>query len=179
MYTCRECEKPINQATELCPYCGTDLTAAAPEDSQSPAREKSLLMTMLRLAVPLGALWGFLWYVLPEKGSSQAVEAEAKAVEALREVQAALTSYAEAEGQYPTSLEPLGAKARQPAQWAQREGYRLGYFPGAAGEGGRMLSYALVARPGNYGFRNFYVDQTGTMRATREDRQATADDPPI
>ena len=26
MYTCRECERPINQATEICPYCGADLT---------------------------------------------------------------------------------------------------------------------------------------------------------
>ena len=29
MYTCRECERELNQATEVCPYCGTDLSSEA------------------------------------------------------------------------------------------------------------------------------------------------------
>jgi hypothetical protein len=37
----------------------------------------------------------------------------------------------------------------------------------------------LVARAGNFGYLNFYVDQTGVTRATSEDRAATAQDAPL
>jgi hypothetical protein len=40
-------------------------------------------------------------------------------------------------------------------------------------------NYPLLARPGNYRYRNFYSDATGVVRATREDRPATPQDPPI
>jgi len=32
-------------------------------------------------------------------------------------------------------------------------------------------------RAGNYGYRNFYADETGVIRATRENRPATPQDP--
>ncbi len=179
MYSCRECERPINQATELCPYCGADLTETAAQGKAETAKESSTWKRILWLSIPLAAMWAFLWYVVPEKGSSQAADAESKAMAALREVNASLAAYAEAQGQFPASLEQLGDKVRSAAQRAQTEGYRLGYFPGPAGGDGRLQTYALVARPGNYGFRNFYMDQSGIMRSTREDRQATAEDPPI
>ena len=39
-------------------------------------------------------------------------------------------------------------------------------------------SYSLEARAGNYGYRNFYTDATGVVRATSENRPATSIDPP-
>ena len=180
MYTCRECERPINQATEICPYCGADLTAAALSTMEDPRKKRSLASVLVRWAVLLAALWGLLWFVLPQRVGDRSAQAEARAVEALREVRAALTAYAEAQGgAYPASLEALGERGRKPAQLAQSEGYRLEYTPGPPSPDGIVRSYALLARPGNYGYRNFYTDETGALRATRENRPATAHDPPI
>lgn len=179
MYTCRECERPINQATELCPYCGADLTESALPLSEEGAEKRSLGAIFLRWFVLLAALWGFLWFVLPEKVGDRAAEAEARAMETLHEIRTALAAYAEARGGYPPSLEALGERARKPAQQAQREGYRLHYTPGPPNPDGLVRSYTLLARPGNYGYRNFYTDETGVVRATRENRGATAQDPPI
>src|SRR2546426_1112507 len=99
MYTCRECERPINQATEICPYCGADLT------------------------------------------------------------------------------EPIGPEAEEPAKKALSKVSRVKSPPAPTGFAGGVRNYFLLARPGNYGYRNFYPDESGVLRATRENRPATAQDP--
>jgi len=184
MYTCRECEHEINPATEICPYCGADLTLPAFPEAEEPAKKRSLTSGLLRWGVLLvtltAALWGFFRYVLPEQGGVRAARAEAQAVEALGEVRAALAAYAGAQGgAYPASLEALGDRIRGPAQKALSEGYQVQYAPGPAGSDGAVHNYILLARPGNYGYRNFYTDETGALRATRENRPATAQDPLI
>lgn len=183
MYTCRECEYPINQATEICPYCGADLTAPGPEELAPLARKRSLSAILLRWAVLLAALtaalWGFLWYVLPERGGDPAARAESQAAATLREIRGALSNYAAAQrGAYPNSLEALGDSARGPAQKALSQGYRVEYTPGPVGSDGTVHNYVLLARPGNYGYRSFYMDETGVLRTTQENRPATAQDPP-
>jgi hypothetical protein len=43
-------------------------------------------------------------------------------------------------------------------------------------------TWTFAARPavwGKTGWRSFFTDQTGVIRATRDDRVASADDPPI
>ena len=184
MYTCRECEREVNQATEICPYCGADLTEAGLPPSSEPAKKGTLASVLLRWGVLLAglsvALWGFLWYVLPQSGGNPAGRAEARAVEALAELRTVLTAYASAQGGgYPASLEVLGDRVRVPAQKALSEGYQVQYTPGPVGSDARVHSYVLLARPGNYSYRSFYTDETGVLRATRENRPATAQDPPI
>ena len=182
MYTCRECERPVNQATEVCPYCGADLTVPA-ETAEDITKKPGLLGAVLRWGVLLAAIWGFLWFVLPERRGNTAAQAEARALEMLREAQTALATYADAQGSFPASLDLLppasAATVRQAAQRALGERYDLLYTPGPAGADGRVNSFSLRARAGHYGYRNFFVDQTGVVRATRENRAATADDPPI
>ncbi len=182
MYTCRECEREINQATEICPYCGVDLTS--PESVEEPAKKRTLLAILLRWAILLGVLgtglWGFLWYVLPQRAGDPTVRAEAQAAESLREIRTALRTYADAQsGFYPASLEALGERARMPAQIALSQGYNVEYIPGPISSDGGVHTYVLLARPGNYSYRNFYTDETGVLRATRENRPATAQDPPV
>lgn len=187
MYTCRECEYPINQATEICPYCGADLTEGTLVASPEPVRKRNWIAIVLLWGVPLGALWGFLWFVLPEQRGDAAGQAEARAVTALREISGTLAACAEAEGSYPNTLEALGGRVRAPAQRAQTEGYRVEYIPGPASSdagssqlgSGRVRTYTLLMRPGNYGYRSFYSDESGVVRATRENRPARAQDPPI
>jgi hypothetical protein len=60
-----------------------------------------------------------------------------------------------------------------------REGYKFEYSLIRQGTDG---AYSITARPtqfGKTGTQSFYVDETGVIRATKEDRLATADDDPI
>jgi hypothetical protein len=183
MYTCRECEHEINQATEICPHCGTDLTLPVP-GAEAPKKKLGTVQILIRwtiiLAILMSAIWSFVWYVASPRTGGGAKQAEGRAVQALDEVRALLSNYAAAQGgAYPKTLEPLGPLARQSAQMAQSEGYEMQYTPGPADANAVIHSFTLEARPGNYGYRSFYTDLTGLVRATTENRPATSSDPPI
>ncbi len=182
MYICRECESEINQGTELCPVCGADLTApivGADAPKAKPGVRKILIRWGILLTVLLGAIWSFLWFVVPERQGNPTAQAETRAVEALREVRGALHDYSAAQsGAFPRDLDALGAPVRDAAQFAQSVNYQIQYTPGQVETDGLIHTYSLQARAGNYGFRNFYTDDGGIIRATRENRPATAQDPP-
>ena len=183
MYTCRECEHEINQGTEICPQCGADLTLP-PAGDEAPRKKLSTRQILMRwgilLTLVLGATWSFVWFVASPRTGAGARQAEARAVQALDEVRALLGNYSAAQGgAYPKTLEPLGPLARQSAQMAQSEGYELQYVPGPADGNAVIRSYSLEARPGNFGYRSFYTDLSGLVRATTENRAATSSDPPI
>src|SRR5271154_7095112 len=99
MYTCRECETEINQGTEICPHCGTDLTSPVPgtDAAAKPKLRKILLRWGVLLGVLLAAIWSFLWFIVPERQGNPTVLAEARAAESLREVRAALVDFASAQ----------------------------------------------------------------------------------
>lgn len=183
MYTCRECEHPLNQGTEICPYCGTDLTATVDAEAEQWGRKPGLWPVLVRwgmVLVPItAALWGFLWYVLPQRQlGGAALTPEAVALESMREIRLALASYASAQGSaFPPSLEVLEGRARGPAQNALGAGYRIEYVPGARASDGAIHNYVLLARPGQYGYRSFYTDETGVFRVTAENRPANSEDP--
>jgi hypothetical protein len=182
MYTCRECETEINQATELCPHCGADLTVPFPgmdAPAPKPGLRKILLRWGVLLGVLLAAIWSFLWFVVPERQGNPTGQAEARAVESMREIRTALTDYAAAQnGAYPRQFEALGERVRTAAQLAQSVNYQIQYMPGPVEADGLIRSYVLQARAGNYGFRSFYTDESAVVRATRQNRAATAQDSP-
>jgi hypothetical protein len=182
MYTCRECENEINQATELCPHCGADLTApilGGAEPRKKPGIGKILIRWGVLLGVLLGAIWSFLWFVVPERQGNPTVQAEARAAESLREIRAALVDFASAQGgAYPRQFEAIGERVRLAAQLAQSVNYQIQYTPGPVDADGTIRSFSLQARAGNYGFRSLFLDDTGVLRATRESRGATSEDPP-
>lgn len=181
MYTCRECENEINQATEVCSHCGADLTdtieGVAPLKPK-PSTGKILLRWGVLLAVLFGAMWSFLWFIVPGRQGNPTVQSEERAVQALREARAALVDYASAKGDgYPKQIEAVGEPVRLAAQLAQSVNYQLQYTPGPVEADGTIRSFTLQARAGNYGFRNFIIDETGALRATRENRAAISSDP--
>jgi len=180
MYECPHCEAEINTASEICPHCGADLIAEAEPTPPVPLR-KVLLRWGILLGILLASLWGFLVFVMPAHRGDSALEAETRAIAALNDVHAALEAYAAAQPgrSFPRSLEELGERARAAAQLAQSEGYQLQYTPGAAGADSVIHSYSLQARAGNFSYRNFYMDESGTLRATKENRAATSQDPPL
>lgn len=181
MYTCRECEQTINQATEVCPYCGADLTAAPMGDSgaTAPAKKSSATRITLLLGIVLTIFWAVAWFAIPWRLSGSKPEAQAHARDALAAVQESLTAYQASEGGFPSSLEALGDRVRAAAQKAQSGRYTLQYTPGKPDADGRIKSYALIARSGNFGYLNFYTDESGVFRVTAEDRAATVQDPPL
>ena len=180
MYNCRECENEINQATEICPHCGADLTmsVAGSQPATKPSPQKILLRWGILLGVLLAAIWSFLWFIVPERQGNPTTQAEARAVESLRQVRSALADYASAQRGYPRQFEALGEPVRTAAQFAQSVNYQLQYTPGPVEADGTIRSYALQARAGNYGFLSFYTDNSGVVHVTRENRSATAQDSP-
>ena len=179
MYTCRECDAAINSGSEVCPYCGADLTSPAADIFGEPAKKptaKRILIACCVLLVTVGAVG---WFAVPWHMSGSKSESEARARDAIATIQAALASYESAEAAFPSSLETLGDTARVAAQKAQLGHYTLQYTPGKPDADGRVTSYTLVARPGNFGFRSYYTDESGVLRATAEDRPATVQDAPI
>jgi hypothetical protein len=128
------------------------------------------------IAVVAAGICGFAWYALPKYSATDSPRrAEARAIDALKALNSALSEYASIEGHFPASLEALGARGQIAAQATSRVGYTLEYRP-AIGYGA-LRTYSLGARPTRYGLRNFYTDQTGVIRATRENRAATTSDP--
>ena len=181
MYTCRACEREINAATELCPYCGEDLTAT-PAESSPQTKKPNFLKRVFRWTLVLGTLCGFLWFILflPERAGNPSARAERQAVASMQAILRELDAYAGAQGgKYPQALEALGEPVRHAAQQALSEGYELEYVPVESGESGSISHFALLARPQNYGYRSYYADESGVLRATLEHREATAKDPPI
>jgi hypothetical protein len=180
MYTCRECENEVNQATEICPHCGTDLTTRIP-GADAPAAKPGVRKILIRwgvlLGVLLGAIWSFLWFIVPEWRSNPTAQAAARAVESLREIRTALHDYAAWQnGGYPPQIEALGDQVRTAAQLAESANYKVQYTPGQVEADGLIRTYVIQARAGNYGFLNFYSDDSGVVRVTRENRAATPQD---
>jgi hypothetical protein len=170
----------VNQGSELCPYCGADLTLPPTDAAAGPKKKRANLPRTITLwGLMVAALWGILWVAVPMRFSNPAKQSETRALESMANLRVALHDYAAAQGAYPPSLEPIGEPARAAAQWAQSGGYSLQYIPGGAAPDGRILNYSLSARAGNYGFRNFFSDDSAVVRATREDRAATIQDPAI
>ncbi|HXN25448.1 MAG TPA: hypothetical protein VOA41_22170 [Candidatus Dormibacteraeota bacterium] len=186
MYKCPECETEINQASEICPHCRADLAGlAAVSLAAEPVPKRStfriILIWVIALAIIAGALYLFIWYVLPSRtGANSPGEAEGRAIRSLRAFQQVLDAYAKDEaGRYPSSPEVLGPPARMAARNALDAGYTLQYTPSSAGADGSIRTYSLTARPDRYGYRNFYTDQTRLLHATSENRMATAQDPAL
>jgi hypothetical protein len=184
MYTCRDCERPINQASEVCPYCGADLTVPLESEAEpTPAqRRKALIRRGVLWGAIVAGVWAFLWYVLPQRPGDAMQEAERRAVEALQLVSKALVEHQAAAGKLPDTLEALSgpsfAEARAAAQRAQAMGYRVEYAPGPE-ESGVIRTYVLLARPNHFGYRNFWANERGSIRWTQENRPATGQDQPL
>jgi hypothetical protein len=178
MFTCPECEQAINQSSEECPYCGADLISSVVAGDVKPAGKNTTRIVLL-WGTLLAILWAIAWFALPWRLAGTKPSAEAHARDSLAAVRETLMAYHASEGTFPPSLEALGDPVRAAAQKAQSAHYTLQYTPGKPNAEGRVKTFTLIARPGNFGYLNFFTDETGVFRATNEDRPATAQDPPL
>ena len=179
MYTCRECEQPINPATEVCPYCGADLAEVSTGMGSGIRPQKSSPKILIALSLISASIAVIAWFAFPWRMAGSKSVAEAHGIGAIGGLQKVLSDYQATEGTFPSSLESLGPAAATVARNAQSGRYTLQYTPGSPDAQGRVRTYTLTARAGNYGYLNLFADETGIIRVTREDRAATAQDPPI
>ncbi|MGH9727981.1 MAG: hypothetical protein ACRD33_06385 [Candidatus Acidiferrales bacterium] len=177
MYICKNCEQPINSASVVCPYCGANQSESAPDEAPKPAKKRSTARLPIAIGIVVLGIWGIIWFALPLRFENPRPAAEKSAIASLRAVQKDLATYQNGAGSFPSTLESLGEPAVQAAQQAMSGGYALRYTPRQIDADGNAHAYALIAVPRNYGYRNFYTDQTGVVRATRDSRPATAQDP--
>jgi hypothetical protein len=182
MFTCPECEQAINQASQACPYCGADVTNAPDGSEFANLGMQKKRASPARIAILLGVFLAILaataWFAFPWKISGTQPDAEAHARSAIAGIQEVLAAYQSSEGNFPPSLEALGDRVRFAAEMAQSGRYTIQYTPGRPDADGHVKSYTLTARAGNFGYANFYADESGVLRATREDRAATVQDSP-
>lgn len=178
MFTCPSCEEQVNQATEVCPYCGANIAPAPPARTRA-AQRKGLIVTLVGALALVAGVWGMVWYVLPKPSVAPPAIAEVRAIRALRRVEAIVTAYNRRAGGYPDTIQQVASEATPAYEAARSNGYYLVYQPGTPGSDGNIHTFVLLARPDYYGYRNFYVDQTGVIRFTTASRPADARDPPI
>jgi RNA polymerase subunit RPABC4/transcription elongation factor Spt4 len=178
VFTCPSCEQTINPASEICPYCHAEIVPVKPAAHRQEQR-RGLLITITAALAVVGGILAVFYFVLPKPNVAPPAIAESAAVAALRQAASAVQSYAHRVGGYPDTIVQVQDQVNAAFSSARGHGYNLVYRAGSPGSDGNIHSFVLLARPDYYGYRNFYVDQTGVIRSTRQNRPATAQDPPI
>jgi type II secretory pathway pseudopilin PulG len=184
MNSCWSCLVVIENGATVCPLCGADQTPLP----LLPVAEAAVLTGPKRVVLRWGAsvvailclLGAAAWFTMQTNDDDSPARAESAATTALVNIRLALSEYAISKGdKYPSTLEPLDAQAKVPEQDARIKGYAMVYTPLRSESDGLIRGFALLAQPEKENCRNFYIDQTGVLRATQERRHARIDDPPI
>jgi hypothetical protein len=170
----------------VCPFCGADQTRPFPfvvSNLPAPAAATQLFqkrkMAMIVVAVFVVSMGGILWHYFGEASVSPASQAAGVAAKSLREVREVLSAYIiSTKGGYPTTLNVVGDKASPLLYAALTAGYRLDYSSKASSGDSVSQGFVILARPEKNGFLNLRIDESGVVRATKENRPATAQDPP-
>ena len=137
-------------------------------------------MAISIIVVGIGIMAGILWQNGGTQRFSHDVEAARTSAQSLRDLRETLSNYAlSAKDTYPTALETLGDRASQPMQAAQSAGCDLRYIAGQPSSDGGLHSFVILAQPKKSEYPSLYIDDSGIVRATREHRAATAEDPPF
>lgn len=179
MYLCPHCQRPINSASALCPYCAADQTQPEPELAPEQRKKRGSAKLLIGIIVAVAGIWAIIWLALPLRFQDPRPASERSALEAVETLQHQLATYENGASAYPTSLESLGQPARDAAQSAMSGGYSIHYTPAQLDANGNPHAFTLTAVPENYGFESLFTDQSGVIRATRDNRPATAQDPPL
>jgi hypothetical protein len=151
-----------------------------------------------KLAIICGYLCLLLVYFYPGKSSvvynactGWHSEYQMKAIESLRNINMSEVTY---DATYPNGFSQTlaqldGAASLSTADAAglidhdlasgTKNGYVFTYTAGPPEASGKITSYTVTARPTQPGYNSLFTDQTGVIHVTREDRLATAEDPPL
>lgn len=132
------------------------------------------------LVVVVGLIAGIFVHNFKEQSVSPDLEAAVIAAKSLRDVREALSAYAlSAKDVYPASLDLLSARTSLPMQSALSAGYNLQYIPNVTSNDGVPRGFVILARHEKSEYLSLYIDESGVVRATPENRPATVSDPPL
>ena len=185
MRSCWSCLVMIEKSAKVCPFCNADQArpvahvAVEPRDLTQGVRNPALKRAVIAVVLASSILAAVCVYVFIGGGPSATSLAEDAAIKSLVDVRADLSTYALSSGNgYPQTLESLGGDIGKSIETAKAAGYEISYDPNLSAD--RMVrTYKLVARAGKSSLRNFYIDESGVIRATTQNRSANHDDPPI
>jgi hypothetical protein len=186
MPSCWSCLVMLEQGAKVCPLCGADQTRPVqivnpnltpPVTAKGLFQEWKLVIVVISVfAVSMG---GLLWHNFGEPSISPAAQAAGVTSKSLRELREALSAYVISKNEsYPATLNPLGERASLPVQAAMIAGYRLEYSPKTSPSEVGSRGFVILARPEKSGFLNLRIDESGVVRATEDNRPATAQDSP-
>ena len=187
MAACWSCTVIVEPGVKICPFCGADQTkpvAFVNPYIPPPRTLKSSFQDWARplivIVVALCILAGIYWHNFGHPLVSPASRATAVTAKSLREIREVLSAYSlAAKDSYPAALNSLGDRVNLPTQSALGAGYRLEYIPNAPSGGGAPRGFVILARPEKNTYPNLYIDESGVVRATPENRPATAKDSPL
>jgi hypothetical protein len=186
MVSCWSCLVILEKGGTVCPLCGADQTRPVQfvdPDLPSPAAARHVFqewkIAIIVVTVFVVSVGGILTHYFAKGSVRPASEAAGVAAESLRQVREALSAYViSTKGGYPATLNVVGDKASPPLYAALIAGYRLDYSSKSSSSGAVSQGFVILARPEKSGFPNLRIDESGVVRATEENRPATAQDPP-
>lgn len=163
---------------------------------RSVARRKGTVQRKVSWVVLLYVFLIVLFLITTKTSSHRIERDEASALGSLRTIQGAEETYASTYrmgfSESLTALAPPLDNAPPTASAAsllygvvasgKKSGYWFDYTAGGRDSSGRITSFAVVARPMEYcvsGIRSFFMDESGVIRSTRENRHATSNDAPL
>jgi hypothetical protein len=184
MNTCWSCLVIVERNAAVCPICGADQTLPEVKivlEPEAPRNLASLVLRWVLVTVAVGCSVGsLLSYRHQRSRERSAALAQATAAQALRDIRSVLSAYAFTSGDtYPYTLESMGERVWLPIRAAQAAEYEIVYIPQPDESDATVRGFVILARVAKPGVRNFYIDESGVLRATEEDRPATVQDPPI
>jgi hypothetical protein len=180
MTACWYCLVLIEDGLKICPRCGGDQTPP-PETSENVRSLTSIFLICIIVTVAVAcSLTGLLWYARLRYSNNLGNHEETTASKSLHDIRTALSQYALTSGdQYPSSLGMIGDQTAQPLQQAKTESYDVTYTPKSSGKDRAITGFELWANPRKPSHRSFYIDESGILRTTQENRPANDKDPPI
>jgi hypothetical protein len=186
MSSCWSCWVILEHGATVCPTCCADQTRPVhfvdpnlqPPVAQTHVVQKwEIVIAVIVLFV--ASLGGILWHYFGEIHISPASQAERVTAKSLRELREALSTYAlTTKDSYPATLNAVGDRASLPLQAALIAGYRLEYTPKSSSGEAASRGFVILARPETTGLLDLRIDESGVVRATEENRPATAWDSP-
>lgn len=187
MANCWSCTVIIKQDEKVCPFCAADQTKPVEFVNPHLPQPRSMKSTFRDWGVPIlvivaasAIVSAIYWHSFGEPAVTPAAQATGVAAKSLRDLREALSIYAlSAKDSYPTVLASLGNRVSLPMQEALGAGYRVEYSPKSTSAEIAPRGFVILARPEKNDCPNLYIDETGVVRATQENRSATAKDPPL
>jgi hypothetical protein len=186
MPSCWSCSAINERGAKVCPLCGADQTQPMelPDFNSPPPRTATSVLhewgvLILLISVVITSSVGIFWYNFSAPRISSTLQSAGAAAKSLRDVREVLSVYFLREADYPSKLELLGNRLNQSLQTLHGAGYKLEYIPKQASLDGPCTGFVIHATDSIGSHINLYIDESGIVRATEENRPASAQDPPF